>query len=407
MILDYFALLKTGIVENNWYSLLFVIFGALTLYLIALKLVIPILHYLIEKSPTKLDNYLIQRKVFRKLVPLPSILFIAQFDYLLPFSQVATNRVLTALAVWIIVVALDRFLLALNDIYENLPYSKGKPIKGYVQILEIITFLFGTIVVISIIIGQSPWVLLSGLGAMTAVLMLIFKDTILSLVASTRITANGLIEIGDWVEMPQYGADGDVIDIALHNIQIQNWDKTITSIPTHKLLEESFKNWKGMTNAGGRRIIRNINIDLDSIKFCDDEMLSRFEKINKLKDYLKAKKKEIFEYNKEHGFEENDYINARHLTNIGIFRAYATEYLKQHPKINQNIIKMVRQLEPCPQGLPMQIYGFTNDTAWVNYEAIQADIFDHLLSILPLFELRVFQNPSGRNIQEAVSKITQ
>ena len=402
---EYIAVIKTNIIENDWYSLLFVITGALFLYLLSLKVIVPILHYIIEKSPTKLDNYLIQRRVFRKLVLLPSVIFISQVDHLLPFNQEGITRVLTALSIWIIAIALDRFLLALNDIYENLPFSSGRPIKGYIQIMQIITYLFGTLIVIAIVIGQSPWVLLSGLGAMTAVLMLIFKDTILSLVASTRLTANGLIEIGDWVEMPQYGADGDVIDIALHTIQIQNWDKTITSIPTHKFLEESFKNWKGMTRAGGRRIMRNINIDLASISFCDEEMLTRFEKIGKLKNYVAEKKKEISEYNKKHGYDDNDYINGRHLTNIGTFRAYASEYIKQHPNINQNIIKMVRQMEPGPSGLPMQIYAFTNDTSWTAYEAIQSDIFDHLLAILPLFGLRIFQSPSGYDIKEAVGKV--
>jgi miniconductance mechanosensitive channel len=233
---------------------------------------------------------------------------------------------------------------------------------------------------------------------MTAVLILIFQDTILSFVASIRITANKLIEIGDWIEMPQYGADGDVIDIALHNIQIQNWDKTITVIPTHKLLGDAFKNWRGMQQSGGRRIMRNINIDLASLRFCDEDMLMRYEKIGLLKDYLHKKKEEISAYNRERGVDENDFINGRHLTNIGTFRAYVEQYLRKHPGINQNLIIMTRQLEPGPTGLPIQVYAFTNNTAWTVYEAIQADIFDHLLAVVPIFDLRVFQNPSGRDI---------
>ncbi len=395
--------IKQAIIANDWYSLLFLLTGGLVLYLITLKIVIPIIHYIIEKSPTQLDDVLIKRGVFRKLMILPSLLFISQFSYLIDSYHSLINKILTAITVWVLMVAFDKFLLAVNDAYDSLSIAKGKPIKGFVQIFEIILYLFGCIAIIAILLGQSPWVLLSGLGAMTAVLLLIFKDTILSLVASVRISANKLIELGDWVEMPQYGADGDVIDIALHNIQIQNWDKTITTIPTHKLLDDAFKNWKGMQQAGGRRIMRNINIDMTTIKFCDEEMLDRFAKINHLKDYLKQKKSEIEEYNKKVG--EDNYINSRHLTNIGTFRAYIVQYINNHPRINHNLTTLIRQLQPGVNGLPIQIYAFTNTTAWGEYENIQSDIFDHLLSVASLFDLKLFQAPTGNDIKSSIQKL--
>jgi len=393
-----FELLKISIVENDWYALLFLLIGGLILYLITLKIILPIIYFLIRRSPTDWDDVLIDKKVLSKLVLLPSLIFISQYLYLLSENQEFISRVVNSIFVLIIVMTLDRFVIAANYIYERLTAARGKSIKGFVQIFEIILYVFAGVTIISILIGRSPWVMLSGLGAMTAVLILIFQDTILSFVASIRITANKLIEIGDWIEMPQYGADGDVIDIALHNIQIQNWDKTITVIPTHKLLGDAFKNWRGMQQAGGRRIMRNINLDLASVRFCDEDMLKRYEMIGLLKDYLKQKKEEISAYNRERGIDENDFINGRHLTNIGTFRAYVEQYLRKHPGINQNLIIMTRQLEPGSTGLPIQVYAFTNNTAWTVYEGIQADIFDHLLAVVPLFDLRVFQNPSGRDI---------
>lgn len=397
---NWFSFFYDAVTANYWYSLLFLLIGSFLLYLITLKALLPLVHYLVINSPTKIDNALMDRKVFKRLILLPSLIFLYHYSYLLPFMDEWIKRIVTAAAIWVFVLAFDRFVLAVNDIYERLPRAKGKPIKGFVQIVEIIAYMFGTITVISVLLGRSPWVLVSGLGAMTAVLILVFKDTILSLVASVRITANGLIEIGDWIEMPQYGADGDVIDIALHSIQIQNWDKTITSIPTHKLIDESFKNWKGMQKAGGRRIMRNILIDTASIKFCDEDLLAELEKIHLLKDYLKEKKKEISAYNKDKGIPEDDFINGRHLTNIGTFRAYIVQYIKNHPQIKNDLIILIRQLQPEAVGLPLQVYAFADTTVWGEYEDIQSDIFDHLLALAPVFGLRVFQYPSGKDLRD-------
>jgi len=395
----FLSALFDNIQENQLYAQSFLFGGALILWVIAAKGVLPSIHYVIRKSPTKWDDMLARRRVLEKLVWFPSLLFMNGFSFLMEDYQRLLQKFILLMITWTFMRALDRFLLAVNDIYETLSYAKGNSIKGFVQVLEILVFLFGGIIMVSIIMGKSPWMLLSGIGAMTAVLLLIFKDTILSLVASVRISSNKLIEKGDWIEMPQFGADGDVIDIALHSIQVQNWDKTITSIPTHKLIDESFKNWKGMTQAGGRRIMRSIHLDLDSVAFCDQAMLDRFEKIEFLKDYLGRVRVEVAEHNRQQGIDETDFLNGLHLTNLGTFRAYVNCYLKQHPGINHQMTTMTRQLQPEATGLPLQIYAFTNTTDWVPYEGIQADIMDHLLAILPVFGLRVFQYPSGGNLR--------
>jgi miniconductance mechanosensitive channel len=251
------------------------------------------------------------------------------------------------------------------------------------------------IFIVSILTDQSPWGILSVLGGFTVVLMLVFKDTILGFVASIQLSGHDMVRVGDWIEMPKYGADGDVIDVTIHTVKVRNWDKTITTIPTYGLVSDAFKNWRGMSESGGRRIKRSMHIDMSSIKFCTDEMLEHFEKFELLKEYLQQKKEELSTYNKEHNVDGSQLINGRRQTNIGVFRAYIVAYLKNNPKIHQAMTFLVRHLEPTPDGLPIQIYVFSNDQAWANYEAIQADIFDHLLAAAPEFDLRVFQNPTG------------
>jgi miniconductance mechanosensitive channel len=238
---------------------------------------------------------------------------------------------------------------------------------------------------------------------MTAVLLLIFKDAILGLVAGIQLTANKMIAVGDWIEMPKYGADGDVLDLTLTTVKVQNWDKTITTIPTYALISDAFKNWRGMQESGGRRIKRSIAIDMNSIKFCDEEMLERFRKIQYISEHIERKRKELQEHNRLLKVDDSSLANGRRLTNVGTFRAYIQAYLKNHPAIHQNMTFLVRQLAPSDHGLPIEIYVFSSDTAWVTYEAIQADIFDHLLAVLPEFDLRVFQSPAGHDFQQLVS----
>ena len=398
-------LLKINFISEDFIKSLIILFLAGLLYLISSKIILPVCHKLIIKSKITWDDFLIKRKVLSCLVLLPSFILIYNFSDTFPVFQKSIESVTFTLIVLICLRFITRFLYTLNDIYMTLDISKGKPIKGFIQVLIIILYIMGFLIILSVFLGTNPWVLISGLGAMTAILMLIFKDTILSFVASVRITTSGIVQIGDWLEVPKFDADGDVIDIALHNIQIQNWDKTITNIPTHKLMDDSFKNWRGMQLAGGRRIMRNILIDISSIKFCDEEMISRFEKIDLLKNYIKTKKAELDTYNKENNIDDSVKVNGRRMTNIGTFRAYIKNYLRNHPHIKQDLIFLIRQLAPESNGIPLQVYVFCSKTAWVEYEEVQADIFDHLLAVVPEFDLRVYQNPTGHDIKLALEKI--
>ena len=288
-----------------------------------------------------------------------------------------------------------------NELYSRRPESRSRPIKGYVQVVKIAIYFGAAILMIAVLIEQSPLLLLSGLGAMAAVLMLVFKDTILSLVASVQLSSNDMLRVGDWIEMPGMNADGDVVDIALHTVKIRNFDKTITTIPTHRLIADSFRNWRGMNESGGRRIKRALVVDQNSIRFLDDKETDDLRRFRLLDDYLASKQEEIAEWNRHELSSDCDTINARRITNIGTLRAYVIAYLKSHPRIaGAGFTLMVRQLPPGPQGLPLEIYCFTDTVEWPQYEAIQADIFDHMLAILPEFGLRIFQHPSGQDFAQ-------
>ncbi len=315
-------------------------------------------------------------------------------------GAILVRRVSLAWVVITLTTAAGGLLSALNDIYaESYAEANNRPIKGYLQVISLVLYVAAGVVVISILADRSPVVFLSGLGALTAVLMLVFRDTILSLVASVQIMSNDMIRLGDWVEMPQANADGDVIDIALHTVKIQNWDKTISAIPTHKFISESFKNWRGMSESGGRRIKRAIHLDMSSIHFLSDEEVAQLSRFEFLHDYLHAKRTELDVANAREVSGDDVVPDQRRLTNVGTFRAYVRHYLRNHPKIHQGMTLLVRQHEPGPQGLPLEIYCFSNDTDWGNYEAIQADIFDHLIASLPEFGLQAFQQPAGSDLK--------
>ena len=307
------------------------------------------------------------------------------------------QRISLAFIVVTLSVAFASFLEAVNDIYsESYAESKSRPIKGYLQVVSLVGYMAAGVVVISVLAQVSPLAFLSGLGALTAVLMLVFKDTILSLVASIQIMSNDMIRIGDWVEVPQSNADGDIVDIALHTVKIQNWDKTISTIPTHKFIGESFKNWRGMSESGGRRIKRALNIDVNTIRFLTDEDVERLSRFELLREYMNEKRTVLADHAAANSGADSDLIpEQRRLTNIGTFRAYVFSYLKAHPTIHNGMTLLVRQLHPGPQGVPIEIYCFSSDTNWGNYETLQADIFDHLFALLPEFGLRVFQEPAG------------
>ena len=292
---------------------------------------------------------------------------------------------------------------ALNTLYERQgDNARQRPIKGYLQLLKIVFWLVAVILVVAALINRSPLVLLTGLGAMTAVLLLVFKDTLLSLVASMQIASNDMLRVGDWIEMPSQGADGDVIDISLHTVKVQNWDKTISTIPTHRLISESFRNWRGMSESGGRRIKRALLLDQTSVRFLDHEERQRLRRIALIDEYLDRQREELEDYNATLEAAGKDPVNNRRATNLGTFRAYVTAYLRSHPGVHQDMTLMVRQLEPTPHGLPMQVYCFSADVGWIPYENLAGDIFDHLLAVLPEFGLRIYQQPGSGDVSEAL-----
>ncbi len=318
--------------------------------------------------------------------------------HLPPAVVLVTRNVAAAFIILTVVMAMAAALTLVNTIYSRRPEAASRPIKGYLQVVKIILFVIATILILATLIDRSPLLLLSGMGAMAAILMLVFKDTILSLVASVQLTSNDMLRVGDWIEMPELNADGDVIDIALHTVKVQNWDKTITTIPTWKLINESFKNWRGMEESGGRRIKRALLIDQTSVRFLEPAERERMRRFALIDDYLESKQDELEAWNARMVEAGRDAVNARRVTNLGTFRAYVASYLKAHSGIHQDMTQMVRQLDPTPQGLPLEIYCFTATTSWVAYEGIQADIFDHLIAILPEFGLQLYQQPSGLDV---------
>ena len=385
---------------------LFIALSSIAYYLVK-KYVLNWLHKLFLKTKTPWDQFLFEKGVFNALALIIPGIIMRQGVYFLTVLQAPITSALKILILVVILLTLDRLLTAGLEIYNTYPISHRMPIKGYVQIVKIVLYIFGTTIILSLLIGQSPWIFLSGLGALSAVLLLVFQDTILSFIAGIQLAMNDQIRVGDWIEMEKYGADGDVEEVALHTIKVRNWDKSITTIPTHKLVGDSFKNWRGMFELGGRRVKRHILIDQTSIKFCDEEMLQRFEKIQLLQDYIKQKREEIAKYNEEHNINPSSNVNGRHMTNIGTFRAYLSAYIRNHPLSNKDLVMVVRQLQPTTDGLPLEIYVFCNDVRWVHYEAFQADLFDHILAIIPEFDLRVFQNPSGYDLQRLIEAQTK
>lgn len=396
-----------SVFSGQWYTS-YLLIGMLCLvaYFITSRILLRTVTHLFKKTSTKFDDILIEERVFNKLPFLVPLVILYNSKDLLYWNNLLDRVILSTIAL-IFLYSLNALINALNEMFKLTDLSKKFSIKSYTQIGKLLINIFGIIVVIAVLTGNSPVYLLSGLGALTAVLILVFKDTILSLVSSVQISSNDLFKVGDWVEAPQFGADGDVIDIALHSVKIQNWDKTISVIPTNKLIDSSFKNWRGMAESGGRRIKRSINIDMSSIKFCTNEMIDRYSKYNVIANYIKVKLEEVQRFNIENNITDESLINGRSLTNIGTFRAYIEGYLRNHNKIHDEMTFLVRQLSPSANGLPIEIYVFSNDTDWLNYERIQADIFDHLLAVVSEFELKVFQNPSGSDFKSSFADVNK
>ncbi|MCH2115768.1 MAG: mechanosensitive ion channel family protein [Pirellulales bacterium] len=375
--------------------------------LISKRILLSVVGAASKRTSTTWDDALVENNVFGRLAQFVPPLVVHIGISAVPNVPEAADRVVRNVAsswmVLVIVLTLAAVLSAVNAIYESRPGSKHRPIKGFIQLTRIVVYILGAILVIAALIDRSPVILFSGLGAMTAVLLIVFKDTLLSLAASIQLTSQGMIRVGDWLEVPQFGADGDVIDVALYTVTVQNWDKTITTIPTYRLISDSFKNWRGMSESGGRRIKRAINVDLNSIRFLTDAEVHQFKEFALLKDYIVTKSKELQEYNGQLDSPGETGVNLRKLTNIGTFRAYIYNYLKHHPKIHDRMTLIVRQLQPGSEGLPIEIYCFSNDTNWDAYEDIQSDIFDLICAIVPEFGLRLYQKPAGADIERMTS----
>lgn len=370
---------------------------------IAKRVLSNIISRVVKHTKTNYDDILLEKGVFKKLAHLaPAIVIYILLPLVLGLSNDSHNIFMSLVTVWIIWIVVsfaNAFASAMGTIYQQMPVSENRPITGYLQLLKILIYISAALLSIQVLFGINMGDVFTGLGAMAAILLLVFKDTILGLVASVQISGNKMVKPGDWIEMPSFSADGTVLEITLNTVKVQNWDKTISTIPTYALVTNSFKNWKGMEESGGRRIKRAINIDTGSIKFCSDDLIDKLNKFHLLKNDISDRTKEISEYNTSKGFDANDKINGRGMTNIGLFRRYLEAYLDQHPKIHTNMTFLVRQLQSTEKGLPLEIYVFSNDQAWANYEAIQADIFDHIFAILPEFELRAYQQPSGFDVQ--------
>ena len=362
---------------------------------------------LAKRTRSKWDDKLFEHRAFHRGAHIAGALVLYAFVPAVfanwPTLEAIIRNVVQAYLVLATLLAITGALRATLDVYQDNHPESRVPMRVLVQATTIAIWFVGLIIIVAILIDQSPTVLLGGLGAMTAVLAIVYKDALLGFVAGIQIASNDLLRKGDWIEMPEYDADGYVTQIGLTTIKVQNWDKTITSIPSYAIISDSFKNWRGMSESGGRRIKRAIQIDMNSVQFCTQDMIDRFRKIDDLKGYIDEKQEELHDWNAERNIDDSVLVNGRRMTNLGTFRAYLVSYLRNHPMINQDMTFLVRQLRPTADGLPIEIYVFSADKRWAAYEDIQSDIFDHILAVIPQFDLRVFQHPSGKDVQEVAS----
>jgi len=350
----------------------FVLLLAAIAFVIAKRVVVHLVHKLFSKTASDLDDVLIRRKVFDRLALLaPSWVIHKLMPAALHDYPVLVNIISIATAIYCVIVIamlIDSLIDSLIDIYRTFTISRQIPIQSFAQVAKLITYFIAIITIVSLVIGESPLKLFAGLGAMTAVLMLIFKDPILGFVAGIQLSYNNMVGIGDWVEIPQHNADGDILEIGLTTVKVRNFDNTITTVPTQSLINESFKNWRGMQESTGRRIKRSIYLDVNSISFCDEERIKRYSKIDYIKEYMELKRSELSQYNAEHANAQESLVNGRRITNVGTFRAYVLAYLENHPQINQKLTVLVRQLAPGESGLPIEIYAFSSEKNWIKYE---------------------------------------
>ncbi len=370
---------------------------------IAKKVFVRIITSMIKKTKVVWDDVLLENKVFDRLAHLaPALVVQAAATYVFsgyPEFVPLVIRLAQAYMIVIVLLLVIGIFNTLEHYFKQTESLKDKPIDSYFQLAKLVAYFVGGVLVIAQVFDKDPQGILTALGALTAVSMLVFKDTILGFVASIQLSANDMIRVGDWVSMPKYGADGDVIKITLNTVKVQNWDKTISTIPTYSFVSDSFKNWRGMAEAGGRRIKRSVVLKSGSVQFCDQEMVSKLKNIQLITSYIETKVTEIDAHNSEGGFNKTYLVNGRHLTNIGVFRVYAQLYIESLEGIHPDLTRMVYQTEATQYGVPLQVYCFTKTTDWAAYENIQSDIFDHLYAAAPEFGLEVYQQPSGGDLK--------
>ncbi len=384
--------------------ILVLLLGAI-IYYVSKYIILRIIKRIALRTASNWDDELLEHKVFQRVAFLvPGILVyqsipvtLDEFPGFIPVILKLTNLYIIIIFQMII----NSFLNAVYAIYQKSEFALYHPIKGYIQIGKIIIFIVVFLLIISLLFNQSPLYMLTGLGAFSAVLLLIFKDPILGFVGGIQLSANDMVRQGDWISMPKYGADGTVLEISLTTVKVQNFDNTISTLPTYSLVSESFQNYRGMKDSGVRRMKRSLSIDMSSVKFCTQEMLDKFRKITILQEYIDRTEAELENYNKENKIDNSIFINGKRQTNIGVFRAYLEEYLAHHPLVDSNSDLLVRQLQPNASGIPIEIYAFTLETGFIRYEKVQSDIFDHILAIVPQFDLRVFQSPTGEDLRQS------
>lgn len=409
-------LMELGLAEDTAILMVSVLAFAVLLlfawlmYMVVTRIVIHFLKKIANRTRTTWDDIFLDQKVFKRLAHLiPAIIIHSGVALTMPDHPEAVKAVQTFAYLYMVIagiLAFDAVINGFHEIYNTLPVSKDRSIKGLIQVIKIFIYVLGTGIVLSIILKKDLTTFFAGMGAMAAVIMLIFKDSILGFVAGIQLSANDMVRLGDWIEMPGRHADGEVIDITLNTVKVRNWDKTISTIPPYALISESFTNWRGMSESGGRRIKRSVSIDMNSIHFLSREEIKELKKIQIIRSYIEERELEIEKYNKKQGVDASIPVNGRRLTNIGTFRRYLQEYLKLNPNIHNDMTFLVRHLQPTDKGLPIEIYVFSKDQRWAYYESIQADIFDHVMAAVPHFGLRVYQNPTGGDIESLADKFT-
>ena len=401
---------ETADVWDRWVVLGFIVAIAFVSDFVCRQLLLRVVKRIVARTKATWDDILFEDWVLRRLCHIvPPVLIYFLLPLAFPPESGMVAFVLKLLLIYVIAVVLrfvNAFLKALHDVADQKEELQGKPLKGLMQTGQVIAFFVCIILIISILIDKSPARLLAGLGASAAILMLVFKDSIMGLVSGIQLTANDMLHVGDWISMSKYGVNGRVTEVTLNTVKVRNWDNTIVTVPPYLLISDSFQNWRPMQDSGGRRVMRSVNIDMNSVRFCTPEMLDHFRKIRLLKDYIDETERLIAESNEQAGVENDpEPVNGLHQTNLGVFRAYLERYLRSLAGINQEMMLMVRQLQPTEKGLPVELYFFSKVTEWTVYEKVQADVFDHVLAVIPEFGLRVFQNPAGSDVRDLKGEI--